>query len=115
MKKNSKKQSKKKTCAQAKCKQPISIHGFCRLHYIANWRAIKFDKKVKAERRLNAYVDHLAKKYPKSYLDKIRENLSDDDKFRQTMEEINTDDPDAAHETDREYLERFLRTIKGGE
>jgi hypothetical protein len=108
-----KKTSKKKFCIQDKCKQQAVSNGYCRLHYIANWKHIRFDAQVKAERRLNAYVDRIAKKYPKDYLERIKEGLESEEKFKQTVEELDLDGDGDNPETEREFLERFTRQIKG--
>ena len=105
--------AKKKFCVQSDCKQEPVSHGYCRLHYIANYRHIKFNNHVKAERRLNAYVDRLQKKYPKDYLDRIKEGLESEDKFKETIQELELDGNSEPVETEREYLEKFLRALKG--
>lgn len=114
MKSLAKKAPKKKFCVQAECKAEAVSHGFCRLHYLANWKHIKFNDHVKAERRLNAYVDRLAKKYPEDYLEKIKEGLLNEEKFKQTVDELDLDEHETT-ETEREYLEKFVRTLKGDE
>lgn len=107
-------ENKKKYCIQAECNQLAVSHGYCRKHYIANWKHIKFDRHIKAERRLNAYVDRLAKKYPKDFLEKIKEGLEDEEKFRQTVEELDLENETGFRETETEFLEKFLRGIKTG-
>jgi hypothetical protein len=105
-------EAKKRFCMQTECKAESVSHGYCRLHYISNWKHIKFDRHVKAERRLNAYVDRLAKKYPKDFVEKIKEGLEDEDKFRQTVEELDLESENGFRETENEFLEKFLRGIK---
>lgn len=111
--KSEKASKKKKFCAADDCKSGAVSHGYCRLHYIQNYRNLKTDKMAKAERRLNAYVDRIQKKYPKDYLERIKEGLQDEGKFKETMEELEIDADAEAPETEREYLEKFIRTIKG--
>lgn len=106
--------NKKRLCAEPNCKSGPASKGFCRLHYIANWRHLKLNARIKAEQKLNAYVDRLAKKYPADYLEKIKEGLEDEEKFRQTVEELDVDAEVGAPETENEFLEKFLRDIKGG-
>lgn len=105
------KKAKKKGCNHAECKSEAVTHGFCRLHYLANYKLMRLAAKVKAERRLNAYVDRLAKKYPADYLERIKEGLEDEEKFKQTVEELELDS-EGDHETEREYLEKFVRGVK---
>jgi len=112
MKNLAKKTAKRKFCVQAQCKEEAVSHGYCRLHYIANWKHIKFNDHVKAERRLNAYVDRLSKKYPKDYLERIKEGLENEEKFKQTVEELDLDSDAEPTETEREFLEKFVRGIK---
>ncbi len=101
-------------CKTRGCKLPSATHGFCRLHYLSNWKALKEDEKVRAERRLNAYVDRLAKRYPDDYLEKIKEGIEDESMFNKTMETLELDRAvDDEPEAEREYLEKMSRNIKG--
>ena len=110
-----KKQGKKKFCTHEECNLPATQKGFCRLHYLANWKHIKFDQKVKAERRLNSYIDRMSKKYPDDFMEKIKEGLENEDKFKETIEELDLE-AEQKSETEREYLEKFVRNnIKGDE
>ncbi len=102
----------KKKCSQRGCKIPSVSEGYCRLHYLANWKHIKFNEQVKAERRLNAYIDRLAKRYPKDYMEKIKEGLEDPEKFQQMVDELEVEVGKSEPETDNEFLEKFMRVIK---
>jgi len=104
-----------KQCMHSRCKAKAVIEGYCRLHYIANWKTIRFNKKVKAEQKLNSYVDKLIKKYPKDFLEKIKESLESEDKFKEAMEEFDIEADFESTETDREFLEKFIRNIKPDE
>ena len=116
MRRVAKRSTKKKFCMHSACKNEAFTDGFCRLHYISNWKHIKFNRKVKAERRLNAYVDLISKRYPKDYLEKIKESLESEEKFQNTIEELDFDSTKATvDESEKEYMERFLRKIKGTE
>ena len=110
MKSTAKKSTKVKYCAQPECKQKAQSQGFCRLHYIANWRELKAEKKGRAEKRLNAYVDRLAKKYPSDYLERIKEGLDDEEKFKASVAELDLESEEENSETEREFLEKFLRS-----
>ena len=109
-----KKVPKAKQCTNPGCKKEASSEGYCRLHYLANWKHIKFNEKVKAERRLNAYVDRIAKKYPSDYLEKIKETLEDESKFKEMVSELEIELEQGPKETDDEFLEKFLRILKPG-
>jgi hypothetical protein len=112
MKSTAKKATKVKYCAQPECKEKAQSQGFCRLHYIANWKQLKADKKDRAEKRLNAYVDRLAKKYPSDYMERIKEGLEDEEKFKASVAELDLESDEENSETEREFLEKFLRSMK---
>jgi hypothetical protein len=105
---------KEKTCSAPSCKKEASSQGYCRLHYISNWKHIRFNEKVKAERRLNAYVDRIAKKYPQDFLEKIKETLEDEKKFKEMVSELDIELDMSPKETDDEFLAKFLRAVKPG-
>lgn len=108
------KPKKVRFCLFSQCKQPATSKGYCRLHYLATWKSERLSQQIKAEKRLNNYVDRLAKKYPKDYLERIKEGLENDDKFKKTLEELFPDqDMDAeASDTENEFLEKFVRELK---
>lgn len=112
MKNAAKKKSKVKYCAQTECKETAVSNGYCRLHYLANWRELKSAKKDRAEKRLNAYVDRLQKKYPDDYIDRLKEGLEDEEKFKASVAELDLEHEEENSETEREYLEKFVRGVK---
>lgn len=103
-----------KSCAQAKCPSQAESSGYCRLHYLSNWKRIKLNDQLKAEARLNHFVDKLAKKYPDSYIEKIKEGVESEERFFEITKELDIESKEAAKETDSEFLERFLRAVKPG-
>jgi hypothetical protein len=108
-------QKDKKYCVETGCRQMAASSGYCRLHYLANHSTIKLSQKIKAEKRLNAFVDRLAKKYPKDYLEKLKEGLEDENKFKETVQELDMEPAGGENpETDKEFLEKFMRIIKPG-
>lgn len=113
MKKNRANKSTKKVpaCAASGCKAPAVSAGYCRLHYFAHWKEIKEEERTRAERRLNAYVDRLAKRYPADFLEKIKEGIEDENLFKMTMEQLEMDQ-DEDPETEREFLEKMSRAFK---
>ncbi|MFM8314032.1 MAG: hypothetical protein ACKOA8_07070, partial [Deltaproteobacteria bacterium] len=103
-----------KPCSQAKCKSIAESSGYCRLHYLANWKRIKLNNQLKAEARLNHFVDKLAKKYPDSYIEKIKEGVENEERFLEITKELDIESKESIKETDSEFLERFLRVVKPG-
>lgn len=103
----------KRLCAHTGCTSSPSTKGYCRLHYISNWKHIQFNNQVKAERRLNDYIDKVAKKYPKDYLEKIKEGLEDEGRFKEMAQELDVETQNE-EVTDNEFLEKFMRVVKPG-
>lgn len=103
--------SKTKICAESRCKSPATSDGYCRLHYLRNWKELKSEQKDKAEKRLNSYIDRLMKKYPGEYMDKIKESLESEEKFKEAMQEVDLE-VEGDGESDREFLEKLSRNVK---
>lgn len=112
-KKPGKSSKSERICAQSGCTSAPQTKGYCRLHYISNWKHIQFNNQVKAERRLNAYIDKVAKKYPKDYLEKIKEGLEDEGRFKEMAQELEIETQNE-EVTDNEFLEKFMRVVKPG-
>ncbi|MCB0417148.1 MAG: hypothetical protein H6617_08705 [Bdellovibrionaceae bacterium] len=107
-------EKKRKFCLQSHCRaEPVS-EGYCRLHYISVWKTLQLNKRIKAEKKLNTYVDKLVKKYPKDYMERLKEGLENDDKFKETLDEIKEIDfdSDSKEGTDNEFLEKLVRDLK---
>src|SRR5262249_26474193 len=64
-----------KICQEADCMSEQTTDGFCRLHYLKNWKRIRTDKKKKSLRSLNKYIDNIIKNEPDHYVDTLKENL----------------------------------------
>lgn len=105
---------KVKLCKERNCKDLQTTSGYCRMHYLKNWKQIKEKQKKKAVENLNKYIDHIMSKNPDGYVDAIREDLKNhgqlsrkadsyfaDDEYHDVMEEIGLDD-----------VERIIDTLK---
>lgn len=109
-----KQKGSKKFCLQSGCRQQPVNEGFCRKHYLLNWKQIKLKEQLQAEKALNHYVDRLVKKYPEDYLDKIKAGLENEEKFSETIKELSLENEDDKETTEREYLEKLARDFKLG-
>lgn len=105
------KKPKKVKCEIRGCKAKGITNGMCRLHYLAKWKENQIEKKARAERRLNAYVDRLAQRYPDDYLEKIKEGLENEETFKKAIQELEIDQEETK-ETESEFIEKFSRGIK---
>lgn len=64
-----------KICKEDACNNAQTTGGYCRLHYLKHWKEIKAEVTEKAAKRLNKYVDFMAKKNPDRYIDDIKKEL----------------------------------------
>jgi len=64
-----------KICKEPDCNDAATTAGYCRLHYLKNWKQIKNEERKKAAKRLNKYVESVVKKHPDRYVDVIKEDL----------------------------------------
>ncbi len=91
----------KKRCRETACDQDGLIAGYCRLHYIKNWRRIKRKEAILASGQLNNYVEELVKKYPDKYLDVIRQDLASEKEWAKVVVDLeleSSDDETAAED-----------------
>gem|GEM_PF-5260279 len=85
--------------------------GLCRKCYLFNWKGLKSVEQEKAQRRLNAYVERITKKYPEDYIERIRDGLENEDIFNKMVAELELEQ-ESESETEREFLEKFSRKIR---
>ena len=62
-------------CKMKECRNAATTSGFCRLHYLQNWKKIKTEQKRKAAKNLNNYVDHIMKRFPDRFVDEIKKDI----------------------------------------
>ena len=47
-------------CKAENCQLPQTTQGYCRLHYLANWKALREEKLKRAQKNLDRYVERMA-------------------------------------------------------
>ncbi|MFH0799971.1 MAG: hypothetical protein V2A66_07325 [Pseudomonadota bacterium] len=67
--------AKIKICKEPDCQNAATTEGYCRLHYLRNWKHIKEDSRRRAAKKLNRYIDHVIQKHPDRYIDVIKKDL----------------------------------------
>lgn len=105
---------KVRLCKEKGCNNASTTDGFCRFHYLKNWRVIKEKQKKKAVENLNKYIDHIMHKNPGGYVDAIREDLKNFDQFSKKAEKYFSEDEfhDVMDELGGEDIERIIDAIK---
>lgn len=105
-----------KICKEAGCKNAQTTKGYCRLHYLKNWKELKSEAQKKAAKRLNNYIEGICRKNPDGYVDSIRKDIrSDFQKEGARQEPAGADEfEDAAHGLgfDEDSLDRLVHNIK---
>ena len=99
-------------CREIACESMGTTGGYCRLHYIKNWKKIKRKEVILRERKLNQYIEELVAKYPEKYIDAIRQDLANDKEFAKVIYDLDLDESVDDFEGDSEGVEGVLDGIK---
>ncbi|OGQ04768.1 MAG: hypothetical protein A3F82_08070 [Deltaproteobacteria bacterium RIFCSPLOWO2_12_FULL_44_12] len=68
-----------KLCKDKGCHNAQTTQGLCRLHYLRNWKKLQAEKKKKAAKNLNRYVESILKRSPDRYVDQIKKDIRSKD------------------------------------
>jgi hypothetical protein len=108
----------KRRCREPGCDLEGFLGGYCRLHYIKNWKKVKRKELILASGQLNNYVEELVNKYPDRYLEVIRQDLSSEKDWSKVVEDLELDssiDDAAAGDEDLEGAPESPRRVPGAE
>jgi hypothetical protein len=101
-------------CIEKACDNIATTSGFCRFHYIKNWKEVKRKQGILNEGKLQNYIEDLVEKYPLHHIEQILSDLVDEKTFFGILKEMNIevdgeldnfddlegdDDQDIAYET----------------
>ena len=108
--------AKIKICKGKGCHNAQTTEGFCRLHYLRSWKKLQAEKKKKAAKNLNRYVESILKRYPDRYVEQIKKDIRSKDfedrietEFKPEADEpIVLFDPNASDEE----LEEIVHNLK---
>lgn len=105
----------KRRCREPGCEHDFILTGYCRLHYIKNWRKIKRKEAILASGQLNNYVEELVSKYPDKYLDVIRQDLASEKDWSKVVTDLELDsgDDEVGAEEDLDAAAEGVRTGGG--
>lgn len=67
--------AKIKICSETGCHNAQTTQGYCRLHYLKNWRHLKDESQKKAAKKLDRYVESVLKRHPERYLEVIKKDI----------------------------------------
>lgn len=77
-----------KLCKQESCSNQSTTMGYCRLHYLKNWKKIRSEKKKKAAKNLNKYINSILKSNPDKAVRTLRENLRSEETLERSVDDL---------------------------
>lgn len=87
--------SKIRLCKEKSCHNQQTTAGYCRYHYLKNWKNIKFRQKKQSVQALNRYIDHICTKNPDNYVAAVKRDLANPEFFSKQAENFLFDDDSA--------------------
>ncbi|MBL7716179.1 MAG: hypothetical protein JNL01_12010 [Bdellovibrionales bacterium] len=79
-------------CREMACDGASTTAGYCRMHYIKNWKKIKQKEQILREGKLEGFIAELVAKYPDKYLEAIRNDLAVDREFLKVVADLELDE-----------------------
>jgi len=109
--------SKIRICQEKGCRNVQTTKGYCRLHYLKNWRTAKEQRRRRAGEKLNRYVEGIMKRHGDRYVDAARKEMRREIDFDETPSAgFNRDEMDDILEDlgfqDDSTLDRLLSQLK---
>jgi hypothetical protein len=99
-------------CREVACEGLSTTAGYCRMHYVKNWKKIKRKEVILKEGKLNQYIEELVVKYPDKYIEAIRQDLASDKDFAKVIYDLDLDEGVDEFDPEGESLEAVIDTIK---
>ncbi|MBC7387374.1 MAG: hypothetical protein H7301_14575 [Cryobacterium sp.] len=106
-------------CREIACESSSTTAGYCRLHYIKNWKKIKRKELILKEKKLNQYIEELVSKYPDKYIEAIKLDLTDEKAFSKVIYDLeldeNVDEAPNEDEADESIIDNIKREFDDGD
>lgn len=100
-------------CREVACELMATTGGYCRMHYIKNWKKVKRKEMILKERKLNHYIEELVSKYPDKYIEAIRQDLASEKDFAKVIADLEIEESVDDFETvETESAEEIVDNIK---
>lgn len=100
-------------CREVACELMSTTGGYCRMHYIKNWKKIKRKEMILKEKKLNSYIEELVSKYPDKYIEAIRQDLASEKDFAKVIADLEIDEGlDDFESVETESAEGLIDNIK---
>ncbi len=105
-------QDPESVCREVACEGLSTTAGYCRLHYIKNWKKIKRKELILKEKKLNQYIEELVAKYPDKYIEAIRQDLASDRDFAKVITDLDLDESIDDFDVEGESVDAVIDNIK---
>lgn len=99
-------------CREVGCDALAVMAGYCRAHYIKNWKKIKRKEMILREKKLNRYIEELVAKYPDKYIEAIREDLANDKAFSKVVTDLELGESVDDFDSDSENIDSLIDNIR---
>lgn len=99
-------------CREVACEGLATSAGYCRMHYIKNWKKIRRKAVILQEGKLNQYIEELVAKYPDKYIEAILQDLSNDKDFAKVIYDLDLDESEDDFEAEGDDVEAVIDTVK---
>lgn len=99
-------------CREVACEGLSTTGGYCRLHYIKNWKKIKRKELILKEKKLNQYIEELVSKYPDKYIEAIKNDLASDKEFGKVIHDLDLDESIDDFDAEGDSPEAIIDHIK---
>jgi len=87
-------------CSERGCENPATTLGYCRYHYIVNWKSIKRKQAILEEGKLQQFIEELVDKYPAKFIENILGDLDDEKTFVSVLKELNIEADESFDDVD---------------
>lgn len=108
--------AKIKLCKDKGCHNSQTTDGFCRLHYLRHWKKLQAEKRKKAAKNLNRYVESILKRYPDRYVEQIKKDIRSKDFEERVEGEFKPDEEEPLSLFERgasdEEIEEIIQNLK---
>ncbi len=99
-------------CREVACEGLSTTGGYCRMHYIKNWKKIKRKEVILREKKLNQYIEELVAKYPDKYIEAIRQDLANDKDFAKVIYDLDLDESVDDFDGDADNADSIIDSLK---
>ncbi|MCY4643398.1 MAG: hypothetical protein OXB88_02170 [Bacteriovoracales bacterium] len=81
--------SENEDCLEKGCDNLATTLGYCRFHYIKNWKEIKVKQQILESGKLVALIEELIEKFSLEYVESILSDLQDEKSFYLALKDLN--------------------------